>query len=111
MTTAPHRIAPGRRLPRWASSFGFQIIAALILGLVLGLLARSLGASKSSPNGLSSTLATLGSNYVYLLQAAVVPLVFTAVVGSIANLRQVSNAARLAWNTLVWFAITSFPMA
>ena len=80
MTTAPHRIASGWRLPRWASSFGFQIIAALILGLVLGLLARSLGASKSSPNGLSSTLATLGSNYVYLLQAAVVPLVFTAVV-------------------------------
>ncbi|MDN5669662.1 MAG: dicarboxylate/amino acid:cation symporter [Renibacterium salmoninarum] len=108
MTTAPHRIASGRRLPRWASSFGFQIIAALVLGLVLGLLARSLGASKSSPNGLSSTLATLGSNYVYLLQAAVVPLVFTAVVSSIANLRQVSNAARLAWNTLVWFAITSF---
>ena len=36
-----------------------------------------------------------------------VPLIFTAVVSSISNLRQVSNAAKLAWNTLLWFAITS----
>ena len=35
------------------------------------------------------------------------PLVITAVLTSIANLRQVTNAARLAWQTLLWFAITS----
>jgi len=36
-----------------------------------------------------------------------VPLIFTAVVSSISNLRAVSNAARLAWHTLLWFAITA----
>lgn len=97
----------GFQLPRWAGSFGFQIIAALIVGLGLGLLAKYTGSTKDSPNGLGATLQTIGSSYVSLLQTAVVPLIFTAVVSSISNLRDVSNAARLAWNTLLWFAVTS----
>ena len=59
------------------------------------------------PNWLTETLTTIGSSYISLLKAAVVPLIFTAVVSSIANLRAVSNAAKLAWNTLLWFAITA----
>ncbi|MCX6497820.1 MAG: dicarboxylate/amino acid:cation symporter [Arthrobacter sp.] len=98
---------PGFRLPKWASSFGFQIIAALIVGLGLGLLAKYTGSTKANPNALGATLQTIGSSYISLLQTAVVPLIFTAVVSSISNLRAVSNAARLAWNTLLWFAITS----
>jgi Na+/H+-dicarboxylate symporter len=97
----------GFQLPKWAGSFGFQIIAALIVGLGLGLLAKYTGSTKTSPNGLGATLQTIGSSYVSLLQTAVVPLIFTAVVSSISNLREVSNAAKLAWNTLLWFAITS----
>jgi Na+/H+-dicarboxylate symporter len=97
----------GFQLPKWAGSFGFQIIAALIVGLGLGLLAKYTGSTKANPNALGTTLQTIGSSYVSLLQTAVVPLIFTAVVSSISNLRAVSNAARLAWNTLLWFAITS----
>ncbi|MDU7103308.1 MAG: dicarboxylate/amino acid:cation symporter, partial [Corynebacterium sp.] len=36
------------------------------------------------------------------------PLIFAAVVTSVANLRKVANAASLAISTLVWFAITAF---
>lgn len=106
-TTSSTAGRPGFQLPRWAGSFGFQIIAALIVGLALGLLAKYTGSTKETPNGLGATLQTIGSSYVSLLQTAVVPLIFTAVVSSISNLREVSNAARLAWNTLLWFAITS----
>ncbi|PQZ91130.1 sodium:proton antiporter [Arthrobacter sp. MYb227] len=104
-TSAP--TVPKRRLPKWATAFGPQIIIALILGLVLGLLAKYTGHSKDTPNGLGITLATIGSSYVSLLKAAVIPLVFFAVVASIANLSKVTNAARLAWQTILWFAITS----
>jgi Na+/H+-dicarboxylate symporter len=89
------------------TSFGTQILAALVLGLVLGLVARSTGHTTETPNGLGTTLQVLGSSYVSLLRATVVPLVFFAVVASIANLAQVTNAARLAAKTLLWFAITS----
>ncbi|WP_262103285.1 dicarboxylate/amino acid:cation symporter [Arthrobacter sp. Marseille-P9274] len=109
MTTATSTEKSGRRLPRWATSFGPQIIAALIAGLALGLAAKNLGEpAPGEPNWLTETLTTIGSSYISLLKAAVVPLIFTAVVSSIANLRAVSNAARLAWNTLLWFAITAF---
>ena len=94
-------------MPRWVTSFGPQIIAALIVGLALGLLAKYTGHTEETPNALGTTLDTLGSSYVALLRAAVVPLIFTAVVSSIANLRAVHNAARLAGRTLLWFAITA----
>lgn len=86
-----------RRTPFWA-----QIVGALVLGVLLGLVARSQDVS-----WLTTTLETVGSVFVGLLKAAVPPLVFTAIVVSIANLRQVANAARLATQTLVWFMITS----
>ncbi|OZE96688.1 dicarboxylate/amino acid:cation symporter [Rhodococcoides fascians] len=97
------------RIPTWAKSFGPQIVAGLILGVVLGLIARSMpDAADGNENWLVGTVATIGSSYVKLLTVAVVPLVFTAIVSSIANLRQVANAARLAVQTLLWFAITAF---
>ena len=97
-----------RRLPRWMTSFGNQILAALVVGLAVGFLARSMGGDQDDPNWLTTTVSEVGSVYVSLLTAAVVPLVFTAVVTSIAQLRQVTNAARLAGQTLLWFAITAF---
>ncbi len=107
MTTTINTSDTRTKLPGWARSFGVQIVAALIIGLGLGLLAKYTGSTTTEPNGLGATLQTIGSSYVSLLQTAVIPLIFTAVVSSIANLRQVSNAAKLAWNTLLWFAITA----
>ena len=91
--------APRRRLrlPFWA-----QVLLGLAVGLVLGFVARS-----GDVGWLATTLKTVGSTFVQLLQVVVVPLVLTAIIVSIANLRQVTNAARLAVQTLVWFAITA----
>ncbi|WP_426188087.1 dicarboxylate/amino acid:cation symporter [Microbacterium sp. TWP3-1-2b2] len=102
---APDTRSPARKL---LTSFGFQILAALVLGIAAGLIGRNLGATADNPNGLSATLDTIGSSYVTILRAAVVPLIFTAIVASISNLRRVQNAARLAGQTLLWFAITAF---
>lgn len=89
-------------------SFGLQVLAGLIAGLLLGLWARAIGAdTDGSLNWLAQTLDVVGDTFVQLLRAVVPPLVFTAIVVSIANLRQLSNAATLVWNTLLWFAITA----
>jgi Na+/H+-dicarboxylate symporter len=92
-----------RRVP-----FAAQVLLALVLGVVLGLVAREMGpVGPDAPNWLTSTLQTVGSTFVTLLKVLVPPLIVTAVIVSIANLKQVSNAARLAGQTLLWFAITA----
>ncbi|CAM5792218.1 dicarboxylate/amino acid:cation symporter [Cellulomonas persica] len=92
------------RLP----SFSVQVIAGLVLGVLLGWVALQMGpVADGSANWLTTTLDTIGSSFVTLLKAIVPPLVFLAIVASIANLRHVTNAARLAGQTLLWFAITA----
>ncbi|MEU4270927.1 dicarboxylate/amino acid:cation symporter [Streptomyces sp. NPDC026092] len=85
------------KIPFWA-----QIVAGLVLGVLLGWLARSQDIS-----WLKDTLGQVGDIFVQLLKLAVAPLVFFAILVSITNLRKVNNAARLAAQTLVWFMITS----
>ena len=95
----------GRRriLPAWATGFGAQVIYGLIIGLILGFIARGTGEG----SGLRAVLDSVGGAYVQLLKLMVPPLVVTAVITSVANLRKVTNAARLAVSTLLWFAATS----
>jgi Na+/H+-dicarboxylate symporter len=85
------------KVPFWA-----QILLGLVLGVVLGWVARS-----GDVGWLMTTLDKIGSIFVQLLKLAVAPLVFFAILISITNLRNVSNAARLATRTLLWFMATS----
>ena len=106
-TQTPFSARPAEQKPFYRN-FGFQVLAAMVIGLVLGLVAREMGDSPTGdPNWLAQTLQTIGSIFVQLLQALVPPLIFTAIVASISNLRALSNAAALVWQTLLWFAITA----
>ncbi|EWS81089.1 sodium:proton antiporter [Brachybacterium phenoliresistens] len=115
-SSAPAAPAPSRNPLRALARipFGWQVLIGLALGVALGLVAASIGPVPGAgedggdgPNWLTTTLQTIGGTFVTLLKALVPPLIFLAIVTSIANLRQVTNAARLAWKTLLWFAITS----
>ncbi|GIH96717.1 dicarboxylate/amino acid:cation symporter [Planobispora siamensis] len=83
-------------------SFSLQLLLGLVVGAALGFVARA-----GEVVWLADTLTEVGKIFVQLLKLAVPPLVFTAVVVSVANLRNVSGAARLAGKTLMWFMITS----
>ncbi|WTL56123.1 dicarboxylate/amino acid:cation symporter [Nocardia sp. NBC_01499] len=85
---------------RWP--FGVQILLGLVVGIAAGFIARAADAA-----WLTSTLTQVGSIFVQLLKLAVPPLVFTAVLVSVAGLRHVTNAARLAGRTLLWFLGTA----
>ncbi|WP_196259256.1 dicarboxylate/amino acid:cation symporter [Pelagibacterium limicola] len=104
MTTSSPTARPSKPL---YANFGFQVLVALVIGLVLGLIARAIGPVDGGPNWLAQTLSTIGSTFVTLLRTLVPVLIFTAIVASIANLRELNNAARLVWQTLIWFAITA----
>jgi len=87
--------------------FSAQVFAGMAVGIALGFVARAGGASEAQATGISEALRIVGEIFVQLLKALVVPLVFTAIVASIAALRDVGNAARLVASTLLWFAITA----
>lgn len=82
--------------------FGAQILLGLVAGVILGLVAR-----QYEVTWLTETLTRIGGMFVQLLKLAVPPLVFTAILVSIARLREVTGAARLAGRTLLWFLGTS----
>jgi Na+/H+-dicarboxylate symporter len=85
------------QVPFWA-----QILLGLVLGVLLGWVARH-----GDVGWLGATLTKTGELFVQLLKLAVAPLVFFAITLSITNLRNVHNAARLATRTLLWFMATS----
>jgi Na+/H+-dicarboxylate symporter len=89
-----------RRFP----SFGVQVLAGMAIGLGLGFAARAVGGADTA---FAVALHTVGQIFVQLLKALVPPLVFTAIVSSIAALRDLENAAKLVWQTLLWFALTA----
>ncbi len=89
------------------SKLSFQIVAGLVVGLLLGFAAIAIGPAGDGPNWLTTLLTEVGRAYVSLLTVLVIPLVVTAVISSVARLREMTNAARLALQTLLWFAITA----
>jgi Na+/H+-dicarboxylate symporter len=91
----------GRPRPRFG--FGVQVALGVAAGVALGLLVREGG----GPAAIGEGLRTIGGLFVQLLKALVPPLVFTAIVASVAALRELDDAARLVVRTLVWFALTS----
>ncbi|MEU4668778.1 dicarboxylate/amino acid:cation symporter [Amycolatopsis sp. NPDC023774] len=86
--------------------FAAAVIGSLVVGAALGVLARTTGATT-----LTNVLRAIGEIFTTLLQIAVIPLVFTAIVVGITSLRGLGGgrtAARLGGRTVLWFAITSF---
>lgn len=79
-----------------------QIALAILLGAAAGWAARGL----PDGNAIATALQLLGSTFVQLLKVLVPPLVFASIVVSVAGLKELSNASRLAGQTLLWFAIT-----
>lgn len=106
-TTADTPASTRTRLPGWLTGFGAQVVAGLIVGVILGLIARGQGGADGG-SWLAGLLTGVGDAYVQLLKVMIPPLVVAAVVTSVANLRKVTGAARLAVSTLIWFAVTAF---
>lgn len=79
----------------------------MILGLAAGLIVRSLDPQSGAAMGATATFHTIAQIFVQLLRTLVPPLVFTAIIASVAALRGLDNAARLVVHTLLWFAITA----
>jgi len=85
--------------------FGVAVLAGLVLGALLGFIAK-----QGDVSWLATTLSRIGDVFVSLVQFTVIPLVFTAIVVGITSLRRLGGgrtAVQLGGRTLLWFGITS----
>ncbi len=102
MSSTPAATAVPKARKKQVFPFWAQVLTGLVAGIVLGFIARTFDLA-----WLKEILSTVGTIFVQLLRVIVVPLVLTALIVSITQLRHVANAAKLAVQTLVWFAITA----
>ncbi len=79
----------------------------MVIGLVAGLVVRQIGPDSAFSVGATETFHTVAQIFVQLLRTLVPPLVFTAIIASVAALRGLDNAVKLVVQTLLWFAITA----
>ncbi|MGF7150768.1 Na+/H+-dicarboxylate symporter [Sphingomonas zeicaulis] len=84
-----------------------RVLIGMVVGLLLGLLCTRLDPQSAAAEALGTALQLIGQIFVQLLKALVPPLVFTAIVASIASIRELGNAGRLVASTLLWFALTA----
>jgi Na+/H+-dicarboxylate symporter len=87
MTTT--ETAPRRR--RGTAIFGIAVLAGLVVGALLGFIAK-----QAEVSWLATTLARIGETFVALVQFTVVPLVFTAILVGITSLRDLGGARTAA---------------
>lgn len=81
---------------------GIRFWKRVLAGFVLGALAGWAGGPAST-----AWLQPLGEVYVALIKMIAVPLVFFAVVNSVASLHGVQRMAALGGRTFLWFAVTA----
>lgn len=91
--------ANGRRwTPRGLlTSIGFQVLIALVVGVVLGL----------AVPGLGEHLKVIGDGFIRLITMSIVPLLFPLIVLSIARMDSAKALGRLAGKTLLYFEVVT----
>jgi aerobic C4-dicarboxylate transport protein len=92
----------GRRLRRFAHSLYAQVLVAVALGAILGVLNPALGAA----------MKPLGDGFIKLVKMLIAPIVFTTVVTGIAKMGDLKRVGRIGLKGIVYFEVlTTFALA
>src|ERR671937_700179 len=81
----------------WYRQLYFQVITAIILGVLLGHFFPSIGAS----------LSPLGDAFVKLIRMMIAPIIFTTVVVGIAKIGDMKEVGRVGLKARVYFELVT----
>ena len=84
-----------------------QIIIAMILGAILGIILHN-SISPEEAQSFSSKIKMLATIFIRLVQMIISPLVFTTLVVGIAKLGDIKTVGRVGGKALAWFFTASF---
>jgi Na+/H+-dicarboxylate symporter len=89
------------------SNLTFQIVIAMFLGAILGILIHKNYVAEDAKN-FSDKIKMLATVFIRLVQMIIAPLVFTTLVVGIAKLGDVKSVGRIGGKALGWFFSASF---
>lgn len=93
--------------PSFFSGLTGQILIAMLLGAVLGIIIHN-SISAESAQSFSNKIKVLATVFIRLVQMIISPLVFTTLVVGIAKLGDVKAVGRIGGKALAWFFTASF---
>nr|WP_288834579.1 cation:dicarboxylase symporter family transporter [uncultured Flavobacterium sp.] len=93
--------------PSLLGNLTFQILIAMFLGAVLGVIIHNSLAVEAAQS-FSSKIKMLATVFIRLVQMIISPLVFTTLVVGIAKLGDIKAVGRIGGKSLVWFFTASF---
>src|SRR3954447_802734 len=94
----PAAAAPKK--PLWKSLY-FQVICAIIIGIILGVLYPSDPANKVV--GLAEQMKPLGDAFIKLIKMLIAPIIFCTVVHGIASMEDMKKVGRVGLKAIVYF--------
>ncbi|GAA1188580.1 C4-dicarboxylate transporter DctC [Streptomyces hebeiensis] len=89
--------SPPAARKRWYRGLGAQVVVAMALGIVVGLVLP----------GVSADLKIVGDLFLALVKAGVAPLVFFTIVMGIASAGDLKKASRVGFLALIYFEVVS----
>lgn len=93
--------------PSFLSGLTGQILIAMLLGAVLGVIVHNSVAPESAQE-FSNKIKMLATIFIRLVQMIIAPLVFTTLVVGIAKLGDIKAVGRIGGRALAWFFTASF---
>lgn len=93
--------------PSFLSGLTGQILIAMLLGAILGVIVHNSVAAESAQE-FSNKIKMLATIFIRLVQMIIAPLVFTTLVVGIAKLGDIKAVGRIGGRALAWFFSASF---
>nr|MBA3271022.1 dicarboxylate/amino acid:cation symporter [Acidobacteriota bacterium] len=85
------------RYPGWLANLYVQVLVAIAVGMALGFVAPDAGVA----------MKPLGDGFIKLVKMMIAPIVFTTVVGGIAQMRAMGDVGRIGLRALLYFEVVS----
>ncbi|SCY11607.1 dicarboxylate/amino acid:cation symporter [Flavobacterium caeni] len=98
---------PTQTKPSFFANLTTQILIAMVVGAILGVLVHS-NATPESAKEFSTYIKMLATIFIRLVQMIIAPLVFTTLVVGIAKLGDIASVGRIGGKALGWFFTASF---
>src|ERR1700748_1977061 len=99
MTTITVTGAPARAAKPWYKILYIQVLAAIVLGVIVGWLWPDLAKN--------DWIKALGDGFIKLIRMLIAPIIFCTVVSGISHIQDASKVGRVGVKALVYFEIVS----